>query len=280
MGQQSPLIKDQDLNRRRFIQASMAMLAGVSGLGPSKARVNPLDPNTSQSAENPYSHLEVIATEFPEAEKYIPLVLEAVDKHKETFNVDPVLFLGLIKQESGFGKCLISAMGAAGPVQFMPSTAQDMGMKVHLPDPDYFAEAGKLYREAGRDIKEAIDLFKEAQWNEAILSMERGQKAKAEATELFDRYSKELQQITEGRSQAELRYIDERFVDCIAVDKGVAHLAALLRSREGDVREALSGYNAGLGRVKEYEGIPCIQETVVFQNRIVNFYKCWAPRAR
>ena len=101
-----------------------------------------------------------------------------------------------------------------------------------------------------------------------------------QAKALYERYTTELQAATEGKSDAELQSVDERFVDPIAVDKGASHLAHLLRQRGGDIREALCAYNAGLGAVKRAYGIPYIEETVVFQNRIVNFYKYWTVRAR
>ena len=274
------MMSTRDLNRRDFIQSGLAILLGGPGLGAARAQAAPLDLNVSHLSNIPYTHLDVIAERHPAAGTYIPLVVESAERHKSTFYVDPVLFLGLIKQESDFGQHLISPVGAGGPAQFMPSTAQDLGLRVYLPEPNYFPQARKLYGQAGRDMHEAIQLFKDGQWRKAMIRMKRGRKAKAKGKELFDRYREELEKVTRGRTDQELRGIDERFVDQIAVDKAVLHLAALLKHRKGDVREALSAYNAGLGRVKQFDGIPYIEETVVFQNRIVNFYKYWAPRAR
>lgn len=268
------------LHRRGFLKASAALVAGAAGLGAAPPPNTFLGQSPSGNLGEQYDHLEAIASEYPEVLRYIPLVVDAAEKHKGTFCVDPVLFLGLIKQESDFGKHLISPVGAAGPVQFMPATARDLGLKVYLPEPNYLAEAAQLNRRASQEMSEAIKLFRDAQWKRAVRPLKRSRKARAKARQLFGRYRKELEDLTNGRSDAQLRDIDERFVDSIAVEKAVAHLAGLLRSREGDVREALSAYNAGLGRVREWDGIPCIEETVVFQNRIVNFYRYWAPRAR
>jgi hypothetical protein len=270
----------RDLNRRDFIHSGLAVLLGGPALGAARAQTAPLDLNVSDLDSSPYAHLDVIAERHPAASTYIPLVAASAERHRSAFYVDPVLFLGLIKQESAFGQHLISPVGAGGPVQFMPSTAQDLGLRVYLPDPDYFSQARKLYGQAGRDMHQAIQLFKDGQWRRAMIRMKRGRKAKAKGKKLFDRYREELEQLTQDKTDQELRGIDERFVDWIAVDKGVLHLAGLLKHRKGDVREALSAYNAGLGRVKQFDGIPYIEETVIFQNRIVNFYKYWAPRAR
>jgi len=227
-----------------------------------------------------YRHLEVITEKYPRAQRYIPFVVEAVEKHRRVFYVDPVLFLGLIKRESNFGTNLISPVGAAGPVQFMPSTARGMGMRVYLPTPNYFDDARRMGGKAYRAEQRALEYFQEAQWDEAIEQMKESIAYQEQAKALYDRYTTELQAVTEGKSDPELRSIDERFVDRIAVDKGVAHFSYLLRQRGGDVREALCAYNAGLGAVKRAYGIPYIEETVVFQNRIVNFHKYWASRAR
>lgn len=264
------------LNRRTFLHISTMILGGGAAVevvsGAAEAYVLP-------NQRVVYRHIEVITEKYPRARTYIPLVLEAVEKHQGVFYVDPVLFLGLIKRESNFGAALISPVGAAGPVQFMPGTAQDMGMRVYLPTPEHFDDARRMGGDAYRAKQRAIEYLKKAQWDEAIEWMKKSMEYQEQAKALYTRYTTELRAATEGKSDQELRSIDERFVDRIAVDRGVSHFAYLLRQRDGDAREALCAYNAGLGAVKRADGIPYIEETVEFQNRIVNFYKHWASRA-
>ena len=152
-------------------------------------------------------------------------------------------------------------------------------MSVYLPTPNYFDEARSIGGRAYRTEQQALDFFRKARWEEAIARMKESMAYREQAKGLYQRYITELRAITGGKSDLELRGIDERFVDSIAVDKGVSHFAYLLKQRGGDVREALCSYNAGLGAVKRADGIPYLEETVVFQNRIVGFYKHWSLRA-
>ena len=78
-------MKDYDLDRRSFMQLSTAMLVGASNIGVEKAEAKTPDLNISKNKKVPYKRLEVIATEHPEAKKYIPLVMEAAEKHKKVF---------------------------------------------------------------------------------------------------------------------------------------------------------------------------------------------------
>lgn len=96
---------------------------------------------------------------------------------------------------------------------------------------------------------------------------------KNKANDAFKKYAAELREMTEGKTEEELREIDARFIPEVAIDFCVKHLAELLRSREGDVREAVSAYNAGLGAVRKYGGIPPYDQTVKYQNRIINYFR-------
>ena len=266
-----------EINRRRFFQIGLAAAASemLAQAEPSQAQGAGISILANRART--YRNIEVIASNHPRAEKYIPLVLDAVEKHHRIYYVDPVLFLGLIKRESNFGKHLISPVGAAGPVQLMPSTAKDMGLNVYMPG--YFSKARKLSGSATRNAIQAIEELKKSNWNRAVKSMKQSHTDREKAKKHYDRYGKELRSQIAGKREDELVKVDGRFVDPLAVDRGVRHLAYLLKKRDGDIREALSAYNAGLRRVTNAFGIPYIKETVDYQNRVFNFYKYWSVRA-
>ncbi|MBM3199815.1 LysM peptidoglycan-binding domain-containing protein [Candidatus Woesearchaeota archaeon] len=89
----------------------------------------------------------------------------------------------------------------------------------------------------------------------------------------FKRYKQELIALTQGKTDEELKEIDGRLVPEIAIDFCVKHLADLMKARNGDIREAISAYNAGLRAVDVYGGIPPYDETVKYQNKIINYYR-------
>ena len=54
---------------------------------------------------------------------------------------------------------------------------------------------------------------------------------------------------------------------------GTKYLAQLLRQYGGDVKLALAGYNAGPGKVDEFQGIPPYKETQNYVNRVLAYLK-------
>ena len=85
------------------------------------------------------------------------------------------------------------------------------------------------------------------------------------SSKLFEKYREELRELYLNK--------DVRFDPEFAINKGVSILARNLKERKGDIREAVSAYNAGLGSVRWNKGIPAIDETVLFQNRVTNHYR-------
>ncbi len=54
---------------------------------------------------------------------------------------------------------------------------------------------------------------------------------------------------------------------------GIKLIKELLSSFNGDLKLALAAYNAGSSRVKQYGGIPPIEETKNFVNKVLSIYK-------
>jgi len=219
-----------------------------------------------------YPNFQHVLDHEPAAKPFLPIVREAVKSTRDVHPVDPLLALALIKHESAFKADAVSGMGAGGPMQFMPSTARDMGL-----DPVY---AGTEY-EKGRDLhvdsrgylSRAIGSMKRAEYDRMKRYVKKWKELSTKADVLLDSYQQTLRQRVKNKSTAELKTIDQRFVPELAVPAGVNYLSRMLDNRDGDFREALAAYNAGPGNVSRYRGIPPFNETVNYQNRIINTYR-------
>ena len=81
---------------------------------------------------------------------------ELIKKHADHFNLDPLLVLSLIKQESAFDPGAGSNVGATGLMQLMPATATDTDPNVErsdLIDPDTNIRVGTQY------LKQVLNKF-------------------------------------------------------------------------------------------------------------------------
>lgn len=187
----------------------------------------------------------------------------------EIYEVDPVLFIALIKKESDFDPLAVSGVGAAGLTQIMPGTGKDMGLEyIHIPD--YYNEAGdvlKKERDARRSATAALfkitekEKIKYAKKAREFMqeSLDLGRKRK----DLYNRYRKDL---IEKKS-------DARLEPAKAIEYGLIYFARQMKAQHGDISLALASYNAGPHRIKEYKGIPPYKETIGFRNRILKYYQ-------
>ena len=54
---------------------------------------------------------------------------------------------------------------------------------------------------------------------------------------------------------------------------GVLYFKKLLKEFQGDVKLALAAYNAGLRKVKEYQGVPPFKSTRVYIEKVLKYYR-------
>jgi len=190
--------------------------------------------------------------------------------------VDILLFLALMRQESNFDPRNVSYVGAAGLTQIMPSTAKGLGMK-DIFSPPYFKEAGALLGRERKLKSRAKDLlFKVTESNRVEFakkarglmqeSLDCGKKRK----DLYSRYRREL--LKDGK--------DERLNPNKAALYGLRYFSQMMRIQKGDMSLALASYNAGAYRVKQYNGIPPFEETIDFRNKVLKYYRNYQKRAK
>jgi len=208
--------------------------------------------------------------------QYVDILERIIPKYqKKIYEIDPLLFMALIKRESNFNPLAISSVGAAGLTQIMPGTAIDLGMK-NIFRPDYLDQAEKLLRDERKAESEAISTLH-------LIDKENGIKVAKKARELmkkslflgkkreqlFTRYKVELL-----RSSKDSRLDPEK-----AIEHGLTYFLRQMKARDGDISLALASYNAGPHRVKQYQGIPPFDETVHFRNAILSYYQDFSKRA-
>ncbi len=98
--------------------------------------------------QGPVQSFKVFGTPFRStraAEKrYVNSYDGIIEKHAATYSVSPQLVRAVIQVESGFNPKAVSAKGAMGLMQLMPSTAIEMGVRNPF-DPDENIRAGVAY---------------------------------------------------------------------------------------------------------------------------------------
>lgn len=225
-----------------------------------------MDKNSRNGNGSDYGEWKkVVNEELPEVVVFIE---SAIEKGGSIYRTDPLLFLALIKKESSFRPRAVSYVGAAGLTQLMPQTALDLGLKdIYLPE--YFKKAGELsqaereMRAKARERLLSISKRDDTQIaKEAREHMHKSISAGENRKELLKRYKKEL---ADGRN-------DDRFDTKKAIEAGYIYFTRLMKSYDGDISLALTSYNAGQHRVKEFNGIPPYSETIGFRNLILQYY--------
>lgn len=183
--------------------------------------------------------------------------------------VDPLLFLALMKRESAFDPFAVSRLGAAGLTQIMPQTALDLGMK-KIFKPGYLDKAFQLQEQERRKRTEAMVAL-------GRITPEDGLQTAVQARELMQEslaYAQEKERFfLQYRNDLLKKRDDDRFRPFQAIEHGIRYFSQLLKEQEGDISLALAAYNAGPHRVREYGGIPPYSETVLFRNKVTEYYR-------
>jgi len=207
--------------------------------------------------------------------RYAPLVESEYKKQKKTkYDVDPLLFMALMRRESNFSPKAVSYVGAAGLTQIMPKTAKDLGMK-NIFDPPHFGQAVSLLTKERKLRRKAIALISQLTEKTKVKSarlarkyMQRSLDCRKKRARLFSRYKSELID----------RAKDDRLNPTKAIEHGYKYFSEMMRIQKGDISLALASYNAGPHRVKQYKGIPPFAETVSFRNSVLGFYREYLKR--
>lgn len=199
-------------------------------------------------------------------------IADAVLKASSSLNpkVDPLIFFTLIRRESNLDQYAVSPMAAVGLTQIIPSTARHLGMK-GVYEPDYLGQSLSLLKQANATRDRAYEMLFSITSKEdtekvrlAIDLLRESAELRKRHSQLLRRYRSEL--IENGR--------DERIQIESSVYHGMKYFYKQLEDFDYDLSLALSAYNAGPGRVREYKGIPPFSETIKYRNWIVsNYYK-------
>ncbi len=212
-----------------------------------------------------------------DATPFLPSLDAAFENHgNKIYDMDPLIFVALIRQESNFDPDAVSHVGAVGLTQIMPKTAKSLGMKnIHMPD--YLEDAESILRREQSIKREAMETLSRINEDNKIYyakqalqlmksSLALGKKRKR----LYERYRKEL---LENRA-------DSRLKPTKAIEYGLRYFARLMKNQEGDISLALASYNAGPSRIQTYKGIPPFEETITFRNRVMKYYRDYVEKAR
>jgi len=166
------------------------------------------------------------------------------DQAAKEAGVDPYLFRGLVKQESGWSDKAVSSTGAAGLTQLMPATAKEMGLKV----PEELVTMNK----------EFIQL----------------QGTKNKSQEQKDRQSdlaKQMKERTKWYAENDPSK-DERFDPMKNAKAGAGYLKKQIDVFGGDEVLGTAAYNAGAGAVRNAgNNIPNFGETQNYVDRVLAF---------
>ena len=201
--------------------------------------------------------------------RFVHLLEVTIKKYNNSkYPVDPLLFMALMRRESAFNHLAISHVGAAGLTQIMPDTGKGLGMK-KIYKPDYFKEAISM---AVRERRNRVDAKANLKQITEKNSLQAAKKARISAQRALN-YGKKKERLF-ARYKADMlkKRADDRLVPAQAIEHGYKYFAGLMKSHKGDMSLALASYNAGPNAVKKYKGIPPYQETVLFRNRVLQFY--------
>ena len=103
-------------------------------------------------------------------------------------------------------------------------------------------------------------------------SLKAAKKARNSAKKALNYGKKKERLFSRYKADMLAKRVDDRLVPAQAIEHGYKYFSGLLKSQKGDISLALASYNAGPKAVKRYKGIPPYPETVLFRNRVLQFY--------
>jgi soluble lytic murein transglycosylase-like protein len=202
--------------------------------------------------------------------RYMDLVLAATERTDlKGCTVDPLLFMALMKRESALDPYAVSRMGAAGLTQIMPQTALELGMK-NIFKPAYFDKALQALEMERKTRSEAMATLFGIRPQDGLSAARRARELMQESLSYSHEKEKLLAQYRHDLLQNPQ---DSRFQPDLAIEYGFRYYSRLMKEHEGDISLALASYNAGLHKVREYHGIPPFGETVLFRNKVLEYYR-------
>lgn len=249
--------------------ASAALTAAFFSCAPIKGQFQPVRPQTQTELREEHTSLVAfVSKKEPRAKEYLEQIVQSCDRAK----LDPLLVVALIQIESEFYSDAISWIGAAGIMQLMPETAAELGMTVW--QPAYYLAARRELKQYQKAWSAAVAALKTGRiaGRQGALWLTRTASAHLKAAKRgLKRYLAELKEI--AALPAEQRdSVDQRLNAGLNISLGTQHLGKLVEDYHGDLRLALAAYHAGQAMIAAAGGIPFIESTINYQNKVINSY--------
>jgi soluble lytic murein transglycosylase-like protein len=222
-----------------------------------------------------YQNLEVIAEHYPKARPYIPMVEKSIEEHKDIFHSDSVMILGVMNAESGYNPDAVSVAGAAGLMQLIPETAQEMGLEIYEGNWDIYLALKEARKNMRKSYNSAIRAVRRENYKGLIKLSKEYNFYVIEADVLFQEYKKTL---------LENKSLDERLDPEKNIGAGVKYLAILAKINMetpniADLRNIIAAYNFRGEDAAGERILPTIREPINHANIVSEFCRKFRPLA-
>jgi len=289
--------------RRKFLTeiAAIAGVATIDGFGLLRASYA-FQTNQQQNVSIPsqnikdYPHItDIISSK--NLEPYFPLIVSACSDTQYNYlsEIPFLIELEVCKmwKESLFEWDAISIVGAGGLQQLMDFTARgDLNLTV-VSSPELIelnnsiSEYTKIQKEISSKRQSLYTLVESGSGNLTKTAIDKINAIRAEMSALEIKKDKAYKRLKIAKDayadkirsikREELGQFDGRFVPELAIPAGTRYLANIILECksyfggpiEMNVWRGVAAYNCGLGRTKEWNGMPYIRETVLYTRDIL-----------